>query len=146
MRNVLVTGGAGFIGSHLAEALTARGDAVTILDDFSSGKRANLGAWAKGIRVIEGSVCDAAAVKQASEGADVVFHQAAIPSVEHSFADPVATQRAIAFGTLQVLAAARDARIRRVVFASSSSVYGDSPELPKREDMEPGPLSPYAAS
>jgi nucleoside-diphosphate-sugar epimerase len=137
----LVTGGAGFIGSHLVEELLRRGETVRIADDFSSGKHENV---PPGVEAFEGSVADATFLKQAVAGCDYVLHQAAIPSVPRSVADPVGTHLANVDGTLAVLTAARDAGVRRVVFAGSSSVYGDTPVLPKREDMRPNPLSPYA--
>jgi nucleoside-diphosphate-sugar epimerase len=137
----LVTGGAGFIGSHLIQALIARGDDVRVADDFSSGRAENVPA---GVDVIAGDLADPAVARQAVEGCAFVLHQAAIPSVPRSVSDPVASHRANIDATLQVLVAARDAGVRRVVYAGSSSAYGDSPELPKREDMAPAPQSPYA--
>lgn len=137
----LVTGGAGFIGSHLVEALVARGDAVRVADDFSTGRRENVPA---GVDLVEGDLSDPAIARRAVDGCAYVLHQAAIPSVPRSVTDPVASHRANVDATLQVLVAARAAGVRRVVYAGSSSVYGDSPELPKREDMAPSPRSPYA--
>ena len=137
----LVTGGAGFIGSHIVERLRSRGDAVRIADDFSSGRRENVPA---GVDVVEGDLADPAVAKRAVAGCDFVIHQAAIPSVPRSVNDPVRSNRANVDGTLNVLIAARDAGAKRVVFAGSSSVYGDAAVLPKREDMRPAPLSPYA--
>lgn len=137
----LVTGGAGFIGSHLVEALVARGDAVRVADDFSTGRRENVPA---GVDVVEGDLSDPAIARRAVDGCAYVLHQAAIPSVPRSVTDPVASHRANVDATLQVLVAARAAGVRRVIYAGSSSVYGDSPELPKREDMAPSPRSPYA--
>jgi len=137
----LVTGGAGFIGSHIVERLRSRGDAVRIADDFSSGRRENVPA---GVDVVEGDLADPAVAKKAVAGCDFVIHQAAIPSVPRSVNDPVRSNRANVDGTLNVLIAARDAGAKRVVFAGSSSVYGDAAVLPKREDMRPAPLSPYA--
>jgi nucleoside-diphosphate-sugar epimerase len=139
----VVTGGAGFIGSHIVEALLARGESVRIADDFSSGRRENVPAR-KDVEVVEGDVADQAVATRAVAGCDIVIHQAAIPSVPKSVADPLGSNRANVDATLQVLVAARDAGVRRVVFAGSSSVYGNSPTLPKREDMRAAPLSPYA--
>ena len=141
---VLVTGGAGFIGSHLAEALVRRGHRVRVLDNFYSGKRENLGAVAADVEVVEGDCVDAAAARRAVAGMDAVLHEAAIPSVVRSIADPALSHRANATATLSMLLAARDAGVRRFVYAGSSSVYGDQPGRRKREDMEPRPLSPYA--
>ncbi len=143
MSTYLVTGGAGFIGSHLVEELLRRGQSVRIADNFSTGKRANLPPTG-GVEVIEGDVSDPAVAKRAVAGCDYVLHQAAIPSVPRSVKDPVTSHRANVEGTLQVLLAARDAKVKRLVFAGSSSVYGDTAVLPKREDMRPNPLSPYA--
>jgi UDP-glucose 4-epimerase len=142
----LVTGGAGFIGSSISEALLARGEAVRILDDFSSGRRQNLETLPGKFELVEGSIADAAAVKKAMEGVEVVFHEAAIPSVARSVENPVASIVAGVEGTTVVLDAARHARVRRVIFAASSSAYGDTPTLPKVETMAPSPLSPYAVS
>jgi nucleoside-diphosphate-sugar epimerase len=137
----LVTGGAGFIGSHIVDRLRARGDEVRILDDFSSGKRENV---PQGVEVVEGSVADLETAQRAVAGCDFVIHQAAIPSVPRSVKDPVSSNRANVDGTLNMLVAARDTGVKRLVFAGSSSVYGESAVLPKREDMRPAPLSPYA--
>lgn len=137
----LVTGGAGFIGSHLAEAILARGDRVRILDDLSTGKRQNVPA---GAEFIEGNAGDAAVAADAVAGCDIVLHQAAIPSVPRSVKDPVGTNTANVDATLQMLVAARDAGVRRFVFAGSSSTYGNAATLPKREDMRPAPVTPYA--
>jgi UDP-N-acetylglucosamine/UDP-N-acetyl-alpha-D-glucosaminouronate 4-epimerase len=142
----LVTGGAGFIGSSIAEALLASGERVRVLDDFSSGRRENLEALSGPLELIEGTITAAATVKKAMEGVQVVFHEAAIPSVARSVEDPQGTMLAGAQGTTIVLDQARRAGVRRVVFAASSSAYGDTPTLPKVETMEPQPLSPYAAS
>jgi len=141
----LITGGAGFIGSHLAEGLLKAGYAVRILDDLSSGKRENLAAFAADVDLHVGSVTDPDAVKKAMAGVDVVYHEAAIPSVQRSVEDPVSSHDVNLNGTLNVLVAARDAGVGRYVFAGSSSAYGNSETLPKREDMVPDPLSPYAA-
>lgn len=144
----VVTGGAGFIGSHLVEHLMTApgGHRVTVLDNFSTGRRENLAPWLDRIRLVEGSVTDPDACREAIAGADFVLHQAALPSVPRSLKDPVASHEANATGTLNVLIAARDARVKRVVYAASSSAYGNTAELPKREDMLPRPLSPYAAA
>ena len=139
----VVTGGAGFIGSHIADAILARGYAVRILDDFSTGRRENIAHLRGRVEVIEGSVLDGRALASAFAGADCVFHQAAIPSVPKSIRDPLASHEANATGTLKVLLAARAASVRRTVIAGSSAYYGDTPTLPKREDMPPAPLSPY---
>jgi nucleoside-diphosphate-sugar epimerase len=146
MASYLVTGGAGFIGSSIAEALLANGDRVRILDDFSSGRRSNLEGLPGVFELIEGTIVDPETVARAMAGVEVVFHEAAIPSVVRSVEDPQATMLAGVQGTTVVLDAARRARVRRVVFAASSSAYGDTPTLPKLETMEPQPLSPYAAS
>jgi nucleoside-diphosphate-sugar epimerase len=142
----LVTGGAGFIGSSIVEALLAQGDRVRVLDDFSSGRRTNIETLPGKVELIEGSVVDPAAVARAAEGVEVIFHQAAIPSVVRSVESPQASMLAGAQGTTVVLDVARRARVRRVIFAGSSSVYGDTPTLPKVESMTPRPQSPYAAS
>jgi UDP-glucose 4-epimerase len=142
----LVTGGAGFIGSHLVEALTARGHAVRVLDDFSTGAPANLDAVRGRVEVIEGSVAEWASVQAVMRGVDLVFHQAALASVPRSVANPVATHRICVDGTLNVLLAAREAGVRRVVYAASSSAYGNSARLPKSESDPTAPLSPYAVA
>lgn len=141
----LVTGGAGFIGSHLAEGLLHAGYAVRILDDLSSGRRENLASIANEVDLRIGSVTDPDAVSAAMAGVDIVYHEAAIPSVQRSVEDPIASHRVNLDGTLNVLVAARDAGVGRFVFAGSSSAYGNSETLPKHEDMMPAPLSPYAA-
>jgi UDP-N-acetylglucosamine/UDP-N-acetylgalactosamine 4-epimerase len=141
----LVTGGAGFIGSHLVETLLAQGDEVVILDDFSTGSRENL-AGLDSAEVIEGSVVDAELCRRATRGIDFVLHQAALPSVPRSVRDPLATHEACATGTLNLLMASRDSGVRRFVYASSSSAYGNTPELPKHEKMVPRPQSPYAVA
>jgi len=143
MAKYLVTGGAGFIGSHLVEELLRRGESVRVADDFSTGRRENLPAGGQ-VELVEGNLADAAVARRAVNGCDYVLHQAAIPSVPRSVLDPVASHRANVDATLQVLVAARDARVRRVVYAGSSSVYGNAATLPKREDASPNPLSPYA--
>ena len=141
----LITGGAGFIGSNIAEHLVGQGKSVRIFDNFSSGKRENIAAFADNVEVIESDLRVLDAVKQAMDGVRCVLHLGAVPSVFRSVEDPHTTNQANITGTLNVLIAARDAGVRRVVFSSSSSVYGDAPTLPKREDMTPSPLSPYAA-
>jgi UDP-glucose 4-epimerase len=144
----LVTGGAGFIGSHIAERLWRDGNRVRVLDNFSDGKRENLAFAGRGDRleVIEGDITDLAATTRACEGAEVVFHEAAMRSVPRSVDDPLGAARNNVTGTLNVLVAAQRARVKRVVYASSSSVYGDRPDLPKREEQAPAPISPYAVS
>ena len=145
----LVTGGAGFIGSHVAARLLADGHRVRVLDNFSTGSRANLdhgAAHAAHLDVVEGDIRDLGTVEAASRGVDVVFHQAAMRSVPRSVKDPLGANDNNVTGTLNVLEAARRAGARRVVYASSSSVYGDRPDLPKREDQTPAPISPYAVS
>ena len=144
MAVMLVTGGAGFIGSHIAERLLELGHRVRIIDDFSTGRRENIAAFADNLDVIEADIRDRSAVEAAVRGVEVVFHEAALASVPRSVDDPVSSNEVNVGGTLNVLMAARAAGVRRVVFASSSSVYGDTPELPKREDMKPSPASPYA--
>lgn len=144
--SVLVTGGAGFIGSHLAAALVENGERVRVLDSVAMGNRANESANSSEIEVVEADVRDAAAVRKAVEGVDVVFHLAADASVPRSISDPGTCYDVNVTGTLNVLSAARAAGCRRLVFASSSAVYGDDPALPKRETMLPRPVSPYASS
>ena len=153
MARYLVTGGAGFIGSHLVERLLVRGDDVRVVDNLSTGTVANLeaataAARASGARgtptFINGDLADLAVAVRAAEGIDYVLHQAAIPSVPRSVSDPVASNRANIDATLNMLVAARDAGVTRLVFAGSSSVYGNAADLPKREDMPARPLSPYA--
>lgn len=142
----LVTGGAGFIGSHIAHRLLEIGEDVRILDNFSTGNRANLDALRGGAEVIEGDIRDPEVVHRAASGIQTIFHQAAEPSVPRSIADPAGTYDVNVSGTLNILLAARDAGCARVVFASSSAVYGDAPEMPKSESMLPALLSPYASS
>jgi UDP-glucose 4-epimerase len=144
VRSALVTGGAGFIGSHLVEALVAGGWRVTVLDDLSSGRPSNLEPVAGRMKFIQGSICDRGVVAKAAFGCEVVFHLAAVVSVPKTVADPTGSAAVNEIGSLNVLEAAREVRARRVVFASSSAVYGDDPALPKREDMPPKPLTPYA--
>ena len=146
MANFLVTGGAGFIGSNLVRELLGRSHRVKALDNFATGRRQNLIEVLDQIELHEMDIRDLAAIRPAFEGVDYVLHQAAIPSVPRSVQDPVTTTEANVNGTLHVLMAARDARVQRVVIASSSSVYGANPELPKHEGMVPLPISPYAAS
>lgn len=145
-RLYLVTGGAGFIGSHITERLTRDGHAVRVLDNFSSGKPSNLESFKDEVEVINGDIRDAKTVADAMADVHIVFHEAALGSVPRSVADPVTTHEVNITGTLNVLLAARDAGVRRLVYASSSSVYGDTEELPKHEQMMPRPLSPYALS
>jgi nucleoside-diphosphate-sugar epimerase len=144
MTDYLITGGAGFIGSSIAEHLVRAGHSVRVFDNFYSGKRDNLAAIEDHIEIVEGDLRILESVKHAMTGARYVLHLGAIPSVPRSVEDPLTTNQANITGTLNVLLAARDAGVKRVVFSSSSSVYGDTPVLPKREDMIPGPLSPYA--
>ena len=148
MPTFLVTGGAGFIGSHLVEALVRRGDRVRVLDNFATGRVENLVAIADDIELLSGDVCDEAAVKRAVAGCDVVFHQSALASVPRSLDEPLATHAACATGTLIVLHEARKAGVRRMVYAGSSSAYGNPPSSaePKQESDFPSPLSPYAAA
>jgi nucleoside-diphosphate-sugar epimerase len=141
---VLVTGGAGFIGSHLAEALVKAGHRVRVLDNLYSGSRANLRNVRGDVEFVKGDCADPVITGRAMRGVEAVLHEAAIPSVARSVQDPLGSHRGNATATLTVLTAARDAGVRRVVYAGSSSVYGDTPRLPKREDMETRPLSPYA--
>ena len=142
----MVTGGAGFIGSNIVEELLKRSYSVRVLDNFSTGKRENLRGFDNDIELIEGDIRSYHIVRQAVQGIDIILHQAALPSVPRSIHDPITTHEVNATGTLNILDAAKEAGVKRIVYASSSSVYGDSPELPKREDMTPNPLSPYAVS
>ena len=146
MARYLITGIAGFIGSALARAVLAQGDEVRGIDNFSTGKRENLAEIRDRIDFREADLLDFAAVRQACDGADYVLHEAAIPSVPRSVKDPLESNRANVDGTVNVLVAARDAKVKRVVYAASSSAYGDTPTLPKREDMPPSPISPYAVA
>ncbi|MFH0901282.1 MAG: SDR family oxidoreductase [Pseudomonadota bacterium] len=146
MATFLVTGGAGFIGSNITRALLSRGDTVRVIDNFSTGKEENLAELTGLLRIFRGDVIDSVLVKEAMSGCDYVLHQAALPSVPRSIAAPLHCDRVNVLGTLTVLEAARELAIKRVVYASSSSVYGESLELPKAEGMRPAPLSPYAVS
>jgi UDP-N-acetylglucosamine/UDP-N-acetyl-alpha-D-glucosaminouronate 4-epimerase len=143
MAHYLVTGGAGFIGSHLAEELLRRGERVRIVDSLITGKRQNM-AHLNGIEFIEGDLADLNVAQTAVKGVDYVLHQAAIPSVPRSVQDPITSNRANIDASLNVLVAARDAGVKRVVYAGSSSAYGNTPTLPKVETMPTAPLSPYA--
>jgi nucleoside-diphosphate-sugar epimerase len=143
MASYLVTGGAGFIGSHLAEELVRRGHSVRIADSLITGKRENL-SHVSGAELVEGDLADMAIAERAVKGIDYVLHQAAIPSVPRSVNDPITSNRSNITAALNVLVAARDAGVKRLVYAGSSSAYGDTPTLPKREDMAASPLSPYA--
>ncbi len=143
MASYLVTGGAGFIGSHLAEELVRRGHRVRVVDSLITGKRRNLEHVAA-VEFLEGDLADLAVAARAVDGVDFVLHQAAIPSVPRSVKDPITSNRANITASLNVLVAARDAGVKRLVYAGSSSAYGDTPTLPKREDMPTNPLSPYA--
>ena len=144
----VVTGGAGFIGSHIAEELVSRGDEVVILDNLFSGKIENIQAFLNNPKVtfLQGSITDPKILQQACAGAQGIFHQAAITSVPRSVKDPLASNEANISGTLNVLVAARSCGVRKIVYASSSSVYGDTPTLPKHENMVPDPKSPYAVT
>jgi UDP-glucose 4-epimerase len=143
MANYLVTGGAGFIGSHLTEELARRGHRVRVLDSLITGKRRNLEHIA-GVEFLEGDLADLPTCQRAVRGIDHVLHQAAIPSVPRSVAEPIASNRANVDASLNILVAARDAGVKRLVYAGSSAVYGDTPTLPKHEAMPTSPLSPYA--
>lgn len=143
----LVTGGAGFIGSHIAETLLKQGESVRVFDNFATGRSSNLEALqglAGHFEFVQGDLRDSNAVRAAVEGVEVVFHEGALASVPRSIAEPVASLETNIQGTQNVLLAARDAGVRRVVYASSSSVYGDTPVLPKHEEMPTAPMSPYA--
>jgi UDP-glucose 4-epimerase len=142
----LVTGGGGFIGSNLVEALLKRGHSVRVIDNFSTGKRENLKKFENDIEIIEGDIRDFQIVERAIKNVEVILHQAALPSVPRSIADPISSDQVNVQGTLNILYAAKENRVRKVVFASSSSVYGDNPVLPKHEGLMPNPLSPYAVT
>jgi UDP-glucose 4-epimerase len=145
-RQFLVTGGAGFIGSNIVDRLVELGHGVRVLDDFSSGHRQNLAHLADRIELVEGTITNPAVCRAACNGVEVVLHQAAVPSVPRSMDDPVTSHLANVDGTFNMLMAARDARVRRFVFAASSAAYGETPELPKREHMAVCPISPYGAN
>ena len=145
-KTILVTGGAGFIGSNIASELLNKGYSVRILDNFSSGKRENLKGMEKDIELVEGDIRSYHIVQDSLKDIDIVLHQAALPSVPRSIKDPITTNDVNINGTLNILEAAVDLKVKRVVYASSSSVYGDNPVLPKVETMVPNPLSPYAVS
>ena len=142
----LVTGAAGFIGSNIVEELVKRGESVRALDNLSSGKLANIRPYAERIEFIEGDLNDLDLLNEVVSGVDYILHQGALPSVPRSVSEPLLSHESNATGTLKLLLAARDAGVRKVVYASSSSVYGESPELPKREEMPTQPLSPYAVN
>src|SRR5438093_13090326 len=142
----LVTGGAGFIGSHLARRLVALGHAVRVVDDLSTGDAANLAGLDGAIEFLRGDLCQPAVCRRAVAGMDVVFHVAALPSVPRSLKDPWASHAANVNATVRLLEACVEAKVARIVYSSSSSVYGDTPVLPKTEAVEPLPRSPYAAS
>ena len=142
----LVTGIAGFIGSSIARALLEQGEQVRGIDNFATGKRENLTEIAKRIDFREADLLDLDAMHSACKGVDFVFHQAAIPSVPKSVLDPLGSNRANVDGTVNILVASRDAKVRRVMYAASSSAYGDTPTLPKHEGMIPNPISPYAVA
>ncbi|MBA7469905.1 UDP-N-acetylglucosamine 4-epimerase [subsurface metagenome] len=146
MKKAVVTGGAGFIGSHLAEELARRDYRVIILDDLSTGRMENIKELLKkdNVKLIQASILDLNLVQKLFQGVDYVFHQAALPRVPRSIEDPLTTNEINIKGTLNVLLAARENRVRKVIYASSSSIYGGTPTLPQREDMPPNPLSPYA--
>ena len=146
MANILVTGGAGFIGSHLAETLLKQGHQVRVLDNFSTGKKENLifEEPHPSLEIISGDIRDLRDCQRAVAGIEYVFHEAALASVQRSVEDPLTTQAVNVGGTLHILMASREAGVKRVIYASSSAIYGDTPVLPKHEEMPPSPLSPYA--
>src|SRR5918992_3421889 len=144
--NVLVTGGGGFIGSRMVDRLLARDHRVRVLDNFATGSRENLAHLIDEIDLVEGDIQSYERVNNAARGCEVVFHLAALPSVPRSVQDPLTSNASNVIGTLNVLLAARDEDVRRVVFASSSSIYGANRELPKREDMPALPIAPYAVA
>lgn len=146
MQSYLVTGGAGFIGSNIVCQLLERGEKVRIVDNFSTGDRRNIGEVLGEIELMEADVRDLDTMRRAVEGIDFVLHHAAVSSVASSLADPIASNEVSVTGTLNLLVAARDAEVSRFIYAASASAYGDAPVLPKREDMTPRPLSPYAVS
>ena len=142
----LVTGGAGFIGSNLVHELLQRGESVRVLDNFSTGRRSNLADIYEQIDLVEGDLRSSESCRQATKGVDVVLHQGALPSVQRSVSDPFTSHDTNATATMNLLVAAREAGVKRFVYASSSSVYGDSPTMPKQEEMSPRPKSPYAVA
>jgi nucleoside-diphosphate-sugar epimerase len=146
MERCLVTGGAGFIGSHLVENLLQQGHSVRVLDNFETGSRANLSEWQKEIEIVAGSVEDTDTVNKVVKGIDWIFHEAARVSVPQSIEDPAGTHSVNSTGTLNILIAARDAGVKRIVCASSCAIYGNTSELPKRENMLASPQSPYAVT
>lgn len=146
MASYLVTGVAGFIGSNLARTLVARGERVRGFDNFSTGRPENIADIRQQMDFRQGDLLDLPALAEACRGVDYVLHEAAIPSVPKSVADPIGSNRANVDGTLNLLVAARDAKVKRVVYAASSSAYGDTPTLPKHEEMTPNPISPYAVA
>ena len=146
MATFLITGVSGFIGSTLAEAILAKGGRVRGLDNFSTGKRENLADLVDKIDLHEADLVDLDAVHRACRGVDYVLHEAAIPSVPRSVVDPIGNNQANVDGTLNLLVAARDAKVKRVIYAASSAAYGDTPTLPKHEEMSPSPISPYAVA
>ncbi len=146
MANYLVTGGAGFIGSHLVERLVNDGHAVRVLDNFATGKRDNLAPFLSKIDLLEGDLRNPDDCRRACRDIEIVYHEGAVPSVPKSVEDPVTSHQANVDGTFNILMAARDAKCRRLIYAASSSAYGDLPELPKRESVCPQPLSPYAVN
>ncbi len=144
--NYLITGGAGFIGSNIARRLAGEGESVRIIDNFSTGKRKNIEDISSKTELIDGDIRDTETVLKAVKDIDFIIHQAALPSVPRSVKDPITSNEVNVTGTLKLLNAAKDAEIKRFVYASSSSVYGDTPFLPKKEDMPPNPQSPYAVT
>lgn len=142
----LITGGAGFIGSNIARRLVSLGENVVILDDFSTGKRENINDLLPKVELIEGDICDPRTVSKATKGVDFVLHHAAVVSVARSIDDPTCTNKVNVTGTLNCLIAAREAGVKKFVYAASSSAYGDTPVLPKSEDMKASPTSPYGVS
>ena len=146
MAHYLITGVAGFIGSNLAKALVERGERVRGVDNFATGKPENIAALRGKLDFREADILDLDSMRKACQGIDFVLHEAAIPSVPKSVADPIGSNRANVDGTVNVLVAARDAKVKRVVYAASSSAYGDTPTLPKHEEMTPNPISPYAVA
>jgi UDP-glucose 4-epimerase len=142
----LVTGGAGFIGSNIVGELLRRGERVRILDNFSTGKKENIALFLEDVELIEGDLRHLDTVRRVTDGVDYIVHQGALPSVQKSVDNPLDTDESNVRGTLNLLVAARDAGVKRMVYASSSAIYGDTPTLPKTEEMKPAPLSPYAVS